>query len=84
MTDQPHPTEASTEAQPLRIEIELHPNGDLQVKGPVSDPVLFFGMLEMARARVVMQMTMGQFHREVVKAEAKAKIWTPDGIKVVQ
>lgn len=67
--------------QAIRIVIELEPKGDLRITGPVGDPVLFLGMLDMARARVIVQMAAGQMRQELLDASAKTKLWTPDGMR---
>ena len=36
-------------AEPLRLIIELHPNNDIRVSGPISDKILCYGLLEVAK-----------------------------------
>jgi len=43
---------------------------EFRCEGPMNDPVLFLGMLELARSRFVVQMTAN----EINKAQARSRI----------
>lgn len=62
------------------LKIEMKANGDFVVDGPIEDPILFFGLLEMAKTRAVSRMTMMEMAVRARQEAEKPKIEMAHGI----
>jgi len=72
---------------PIFIQITMHPGGAIHIHGPAGNPVLFLGLLEVAKQRVLIQGLQAEMRAQVEQQEKQTvtgpRLYTPDGIRIV-
>ena len=64
------------------IVIQRLKDGSIAINGPAGDPVLFLGLLEVAKSRLVVSMVMGELAQQQAMAkrlQTMATLVSPDG-----
>lgn len=74
-----------TKAMAATILIKISSNGEMETSGPFDDPILFLGMLELAKQRYLSKLTtsevLSRIQTEIVSQAkaAESSIIRPDG-----
>ena len=69
--------ERAEKKEAIRVTIDLFTDGSIQATGPMNDPVLYLGILELAKLQLGVKMTAGVLKAELTKGKARPRIVLP-------